>query len=224
MNNEIEKKFRVENIKALRTLFSANLIHSNYEFEFLNTDKVLDVYYDTPQMFLKSAGVLIRTRLIGKSKVITIKTDTKEVNTKDGTYTTCKEFEYKIPHNDSIYNYIDVVVKNIPFSVYAHLKVDLTSVMNSMKPFLVIEHKSNRYHVYTNTFKCQFIFSELKYINQINGKKIKECLIELQSYPKQVNLPEFFEFARRIEKSVKPIYPYDKTKFEMGLEITKSKK
>ena len=83
---------------------------------------------------------------------------------------------------------------------------------------------NEKYHVYSNSFKCQFIFSELKYINQANGKKVKECLIELQCYKTHINLEKFFEFANRIEKSVKPIYPYDKTKFEMGLEITKSNK
>ena len=222
MNNEIEKKFRVENKNALKQLFSSPYIKNMYEFEMTDVDKVLDVYYDTPQMFLNNAGVLLRTRTVNKNKIITIKYETKQVNVNENSYSTCKEFEYKIPVTDSIYNYIDVITKNIPFSVYANLKVDLYSVMNSMKPFLVIDHKAQIYHVYSNTFKCQLIFSELKYVNQLNGKRVKECLIELQAYPKSVNFDKFFEFAKNIEKSVKPIYPYDKTKFEMGLEITKT--
>lgn len=223
MHNEIEKKFRVDNKKAINQFFSSPIIFNNYEFSLTSEEKVLDVYYDTPEMFLNNAGVLIRTRTIGKNKNITIKTETKMVSTADGTYSTCKEFNYKIPHTDSIYNYIDVITKNIPFNVYATLKLDLATVLNSMRPFLVIEQKSSCYHVHSNMFKCQFIYSEVKYINQQNGKKEKEYLFELQSYPTNVNLPKFFEFAKRIERSVKPIYNFDKTKFEMGLELTKTK-
>ena len=74
MNNEIEKKYTVDNKKAIRTFFNSPLIMDNYEFSVTNQDKVLDVYYDTPEMFLKTAGVLLRTRTIGKEKKITIKT------------------------------------------------------------------------------------------------------------------------------------------------------
>ncbi len=222
MNNEIEKKFRVDSKKAINQMLSAPLIVNNYEFSVISEDKVLDVYYDTPQMFLKSAGVLIRTRTVGKTKNITIKTDTQLVKTAYGTYTTCKEFNYEIPYYDTIFNYIELIMKNIPFSVYARLKVDLLSVLNSMRPFLVVDQKSTRFHVYSNLFKCQYIFSQVKYVNQENGKKEKDFIIELQSYPDNVNLEKFFEFASRIEKSVKPIFAFDKTKFEMGLELTKS--
>ena len=223
MNNEIEKKYRVDNKKSINQFFSAPLIANNYEFSCTAEDKLLDVYYDTPQMFLKNAGVLIRTRTVNKTKTITIKTDTRQVTTPYGTYTTCKEFNYEIPYGDTIFNYVDIITKNIPFSVYASLKVDLSSVLSSMRPFLVIEQKLTKYHVYSNLFKCQFIYAEIKYINQENGKKEKDFLFELQSYPDNINLEKFFELAKNMEKSVKPIYPFDKTKFEMGLELTKSR-
>ncbi len=221
MNNEIEKKYRIDNAKAFNKMMANPLIKDNYEFDLLNTAKVFDVYYDTKELFLKNAGVYIRTRTIDKNKIITIKTNVKNIDTKFGAYLTCNEFTYKIPASDSIFNHIDVVVKNIPFSVYANLKIDLSTVINNMRPYMAVETKSYKYHVYSNSLKCEMYFTELKYINQTNLKRKKDCFIEVQMQKNDNYLEKFFNFNNRIQKSVKPIFECNQTKFDLALELTK---
>ena len=221
MNNEIEKKYRIDNNKAFNKMMANPLIKNQYEFDLLNTAKVLDVYYDTKELFLKNAGVYIRTRTINKNKIIAIKTNVKEVETKFGSYTTSNEFTYKIPVNDSIFNHIDIVTKNIPFDVYANLKIDLTTVLNNMRPIMAIETKSSKYHVYSNTLKCEMYFAEVKYINQLNLKKKKDCYIEVQMPKNEAYMEKYFDFNNKILKSVKPIFECKETKFDMSLDLTK---
>ena len=221
MNNEIEKKYRIDDAKAFMKMKNNPLINNNYEFDLLQTAKVLDVYYDTKELFLKNAGVYIRTRTIDKNKIISIKTNVKVNETKFGSYTTCDEFTYKISANDSIFNHIDIITKNIPFSIYANLKIDLSTVLSNMRPFMAIETKSSKFHVFSNTLKCELYFTELKYINQINLKKKKDCYIEVQMSKNEAFMEKFFEFNNRIQKSVKPIFECKETKFDMALEITK---
>ena len=221
MNNEIEKKYRIDNAKVFLKMLSNPIINNGYEIELLDNAKVLDVYYDTKELFLKNAGVYIRTRTIDKNKIITIKTNIKKVETKFGSFLTCDEFSHKIPVKDSIFRHLDIVTKNIPFNVYANLKIDLSTVLNNMRPYMAVETKSSKYHVFSNSLKCELYFTEVKYINQNNLRKKKDCYIEVQMPNNDAYLEKFFEFTNKIERSIKPVFECNDTKFEMAINLTK---
>ncbi len=221
---EIEKKYHLGSKSLLKELLTNPVIKKSYDFKQVGKETVTDTYYETQQNFLQNAGLILRVRQIGKDKILTIKSQYKEITLPNGTYTTSKELNFAMKPNETIYDLTMLITKNIPIDVYGRLKLDFTSILQNMKPILIVENKKTIYHCFSNTFKCELIYSELKFSNKETGRTAQDQIFELQLYSDYQNFDEMFKLGRAIEKNVKPVIEYHTTKFEIGLELTASHK
>lgn len=209
-SNYLGTKFLLDNLKKDKQLIlkTSNVLKS-YSVQFLSKDVLYKAYYDTPDFYLQSKGIVININSFkGKNiaeLVVRYESDKKRIEFLSNIPDT---FAKDIPAKSSFKSHTEFIKDAIQNLMPYGIEVDVEKLIKQCIPVFEIEKKRESYRaININGLKCTLSFTSAIYTNKQAKKsnyKVELFEVDSETINKATDYELFtkilvFEFPKLVE-------------------------
>lgn len=215
------KNYTLFSKNAIKQVISLQSILPMYTFIADEKCKLKQVYLDSENNLLSSAGVIL-SKTTEKNKAY-FKVEMEQLKGKASSL--LKRSEKVYIHNvgikDSAKDHSFFLANGIKAMFSTQFTIDLDNVLKMIVPKIELKTKRSVYKVFSgNGFKAELIFDEIDVRNfeTRRGTALQTLTVKQTS---SIQNSQFEEFTNKLEKFCKEIIPTDDTKYEIVRRMTK---
>lgn len=227
-------KFETINIEGIKTytLFSKNSLNKvlsvsqivpKYSFHGEGRDVSVEIYLDSPNNLLTSAGILL-SKVIEEGKTYfrvereSYLSEKKLLITKEK-----RVFIHPIGAKDSVSDHALFLIDGITSMFSTKFHIDLDNVLKTVLPKLEVENKRNHFKVLSgNGFKAEMVQEDISIKNYDTKRKAELLMLKIEQVSSKISLSEFDDFTFNLEKYCKEIIPFNESKYDIAKRMTSS--
>ncbi len=214
-----KKSYTLFSKKSFKKILNLDNELPQYEFIPICKKKVQEIFYDSENNLLKSAGIIL-------SKVIDINKAYFKIEREDyligkKLVNEKKVYIHSIGINDTILDHSMFLIEGITSMFSTKFNIDFENILKMVFPNLIIENKIEEYKILSGKgFKAQMNFEQVKFNNY--STKIKKTIemLTIQQLSTDLHDDEFRKFVSELEKDCKEIIPTEESKYKIALRIT----
>ena len=219
----------VEGVKSY-TLFSKNSFNKVlavsqelplYSFYDEGRDLTTEMYLDSPNNLLSSAGILL-SKVVEEGKAY-FKVEREEYLPERKTVLAKekKVFIHPIGIKDSVSDHALFLIDGITSMFFTRFNIDLENVLKTVVPKMQIENKRVHFKALSGKgFKAELVYENISARNYETKRKAELLMMRVEQTSSKVYLDEFNNFTNKLEKYCKEIIPIDESKYEIVKRMT----
>ncbi len=212
------------------TLFSKNSFNKilaldrdlpMYSFYNEGRDVSIEIYLDSPNNLLLSAGILL-SKVVEEGKAY-FKVEREEyLSERKSLVKDKKIFIHPIGVKDSVFDHTLFLIDGITSMFFTKFHIDLENVLKTLVPKLQIESKRDHFKILSGKgFKAEMIYEKIQVKNYDTKRKNEFLMLNVNQTSNKLNLEEFNDFTSKLEKYCKEAILIEDTKYEIAKKITK---
>lgn len=213
------KNYTVFDKKSYKNILDLDLGLTRYSFNGMGRNVTVEVFFDTPNNLLASAGIILSKVIEGNAAYF--KVEREEFIKRKTLLTEKKVFIQPAGIKDQISDHALFLIDGITSLFSTTFNIDLENVLKSSLPKIEIETKADVFKVLSGTmFKGVMHFENVKVKNFFSKKRAELNLLKVEHEAPASSFNEFNEFVGLLEKYCKEITPTDDSKFQIALRLT----
>lgn len=224
---EIIKTDNTKNYVAFSKQTFKNLIKLDYEmpmYEFIGEKRYSseEIFFDTPNNLLESAGIIL-SKVIEDGKAY-FKIEREEYSFERKLSFGRKAFIQPAGIHDTIVDHTMFLTDGISSMFSTKFNIDFQNVFKMAVPKLELRSKIEVFKILSGIgFKGEMTFEEIKIVNNFTKRKTDLNMVSIEQKSSSVLTKEFQEFAAKLEKYCKELTPTDESKYQLASKMTKLK-
>lgn len=211
------------------TLFSKNSFNKvlaldrdlpMYSFSNEGRDISVEIYLDSPNNLLLSAGILL-SKVIEEGKAY-FKVEREYLPERKSLVKDKKIFIHPIGIKDSVFDHTLFLIDGITSMFFTKFHIDLENVLKTLVPKLEIKSKRDHFKILSGKgFKAEMIYERIEVKNYDTKRKNGFLMLNINQTSNKLSLDEFNDFTSKLEKYCKEVILIEDTKHEIAKKITK---
>lgn len=179
-----------------------------------------EIYFDSPNNLLASAGILL-SKVVEGGKAY-FKVEREDYLFEKNFSKEKKIFVHPIGVRDSVSDHMMFLIDGITSFFTTKFSIDFENILKVVVPKIEINSKVENFKILSGTgFKGEMLFEEIKFKNNFTHKKGETNLITIKHSSSKTLLNDFNLFIEKVERYCKEIMPISDTKYQIALRLTK---
>lgn len=226
-NFEIVKTENLKSYTAFSKQTFKNIIKLDHEmpmYEFVPERRysVDEIFFDTPNNLLASAGIIL-SKVIEDGKAY-FKIEREEYSFEKRLSSGRKVFIQPAGLRDTIVDHTLFLTDGISSMFSTKFNIDFQNVFKMAVPKLELNSKIDVLKILSGVgFKGEISFEEIKIINYFTKRKSDLNMVTIEQKSSSVLTKEFQEFATKLEKYCKELTLTNESKYQIAIKMTKLK-
>lgn len=185
-------------------------------------DVRIDIYLDSPNNLLKSAGIILSKVIENNKAYLKVEREDFNKERKNLIKKEKKVFIHPVGLKDTAFDHSLFLIDGITSMFSTKFHIDLENVLKTVVPKLEIESKRDHFKAFSGKgFKAEMIYENIRIKNNDTKKRSDLLMLKVEQTSSKINLSEFNDFTFKIEKYCKEVLPVEESKYEIGMKITK---
>lgn len=181
---------------------------------------VEEVYYDSPNNLLASAGILLSKVVEGNKAYF--KVEREDYLFEKNLSKEKKIFVHPIGLRDGVQDHMLFLINGITSFFTTKFSIDFENILKVVVPKVEIRTKVDAFKVLSGTgFKGVMTFEEVKFKNNFTKRKAELDMLKIERASSEATAKDFLTFIDRLEKYCKEIMPISDSKYQIALRMTK---
>lgn len=191
-----------------------------YNFFDEEKDDSVEVYLDSPNNLLVSAGIIL-CKVVEKSKAY-FRVEKEDWPDRRSTLTKGKRvFIHDICARDTVFDHSLFLVNGITSMFSSKFNIDLENVLRTVVPKIEIKSRKRLFKVLSGKgFKANMEYGVVKIKNYTTKRKANFLMLDIEHIAPQTKIDEFNNFILKLEKHCKEIIPTNDSKYEIAKRMT----
>lgn len=181
---------------------------------------VEEIYYDSPNNLLASAGILL-SKVVEDGKAF-FKVEREDYLYEKKLSKQKKIFVHPIGLKDGVQDHTIFLINGITSFFTTKFSIDLENILKVVVPKVEIRTKVDSFKILSGTgFKGVMTFEEVKIKNNFTKRKADVDMLKIELASSESTKKDFLTFIEKLEKYCKEIMPISDSKYQIALRMTK---
>lgn len=214
-----EKNYTLFSKDTFKKILKLDKELSQYEFVLINKKKTQEIFYDSDNNLLKSAGIIL-SKIFDENKAY-FKIEREDGLVGKKLISEKKIYIHSVGVKDTILDHSMFLIEGITSMFTTKFSIDFENILKMVIPKISIESKVKEYKVLSgNGFKAQMNFEEIKFVNYYTKLKKSIEMLNIKQISSNLRKDEFNNFVSELERSCKEIIPTEESKYKIALRLT----
>ena len=215
------KTYTLFNKGSIKQVLMLQNILPMYTFDAQESFKSKEVYLDSPNNLLLSAGIILSKTTEKNKAFFKVEMEKLKTNKTSLVQRTEKIFVHNVGLKDKVLDHSFFLANGIKAMFSTQFYIDLDNVLKLIVPKIELKIKKSTFKVFAgNGFKAELLFEEIA-IKNYESKRGSNLYTLTVTQLSQLQAKEFDEFTSKIEKYCKEIMPTQDSKYEIVKRMTK---